>query len=70
MIIRLPIALLGGLLFSLGLFWLMWTLISQPIDVSELRNATRIEFQRMRQDTAAYQTEVLAWCEREREPPQ
>jgi hypothetical protein len=24
----------------------------------------------MRQDTAAYQTEVMAWCEREREHPQ
>jgi periplasmic protein TonB len=50
-IIRLPIALLLGLLFTMGLFQLMFQLISSPINASTLREATRIEFQRMRQDT-------------------
>jgi protein TonB len=40
-----------GTLFSLGLFWLMWHLVSVPIDVGEMRQATRVEFTRMRQDT-------------------
>lgn len=50
MIIRLPVALLAGLLFSLGLFWVMWHLISAPIDV-DIKEAVRIEFQRMRQES-------------------
>jgi periplasmic protein TonB len=51
-ILRYPVALLLGLLFSLALFQLMWSLISAPINASNLREATRIDFQRMRQDTA------------------
>jgi protein TonB len=41
---------LGGL-FTVGMFWVLWHLISGPVDVGELREATRIEFSRMRRDT-------------------
>ena len=51
MIMRIPLALLVGGLLSLGMFWVLWKLISAPIDVTEMREATRIEFTRMRKDT-------------------
>ncbi len=51
MVLRYPLGLVFGLAFSLALFWVMWHLIGAPIDVSELRQATRVEFTRMRQDT-------------------
>ncbi|MSQ98045.1 MAG: energy transducer TonB [Xanthomonadales bacterium] len=51
MSLRYPLGLLFGFAFSLALFWLMWHLVSRPIDIGELRKATRIEFTRMRQDT-------------------
>ena len=35
------------------LFWVMWSLVSVPVDVAEMRQATRVEFTRMRQDTEA-----------------
>lgn len=40
----------GGLLTS-AMFWLLWHLISQEIDVGDKIQATRIEFSRVRQDT-------------------
>ncbi|MCP5144373.1 MAG: TonB family protein [Gammaproteobacteria bacterium] len=51
MLLRLPIAFIGSALLSLGMFWLMHHLISQPIDAGEVREAMRIEFSRLRQDT-------------------
>lgn len=51
MILRYPLGLVFGVVFSVALFWLMWRLIGVPIDVAELRQATRVEFTRMRQDT-------------------
>ena len=66
MFLRLPLTLLVGGAFSLWMFWLLWTLISQPINVGEMLEATRIEFSRMRRDTeAATKREERA----EREPP-
>jgi protein TonB len=51
MLLRLPLtALIGGAL-SIGLFWVLWHLISQPINVGPVVKATRIEFTRMRRDT-------------------
>jgi periplasmic protein TonB len=49
--LRYPLGLLFGAVFSVALFWIMWHLVSQPINVEEMRKATRIEFTRMRQDT-------------------
>lgn len=68
MIIRLPIALLLGLLLSVSLFWVLWHLISQPYEGEGVRQATRIEFTRMRKDTdvASKRAEKI---ERERPPP-
>lgn len=66
MIIRIPITLIIGLSLALGIYWVLWHLISQPIDATEVREATRIEFTRMRKDT-----EVASKREEKvtREPP-
>ncbi len=64
--LRLPLTVLLGGAFSIWMFWLLWTLISQPINVGDMLEATRIEFSRMRRDTeAATKREDRA----EREPP-
>lgn len=53
MILRYPIGLAFGAAFMLLLFWVMWSLVSVPVDMVEMRQATRVEFTRMRQDTEA-----------------
>ncbi len=53
MILRYSIGLACGTAFMLVLFWVMWSLVSVPVDVAEMRQATRVEFTRMRQDTEA-----------------
>lgn len=64
--LRLPLTVLLGGAFSIWMFWLLWTLISQPINVGDMLEATRIEFSRMRRDSeAATKREDRA----EREPP-
>jgi protein TonB len=68
LIIRIPIALILGGLFSLVMFWVMWKLISGPIDTTEMREATRIEFTRMRKDTEVASKREQK-VERERPPP-
>lgn len=51
MLLRLPLtALIGGSL-TIALFWVLWNLISQPINVGPVVKATRIEFTRLRKDT-------------------
>jgi protein TonB len=65
---RLTLTLVFGLAFSGAMFWLLWTLISQPINVEEMLEATRIEFSRMRRDTEA-QTKRDERVEREPPPP-
>ncbi len=68
MIIRIPLALLVGALFSVAMFWVLWRLISQPVDTTERREATRIEFTRMRKDTEVASKREQK-IERERPPP-
>jgi protein TonB len=68
LIIRVPIALLLGALFSLSLFWLLYKLVSAPIDATQMREATRIEFTRMRKDTDV-KSKREEKVERERPPP-
>ena len=68
MIIRIPIALILGGLFSLAVFWVLWRLISAPIDATTMRQATRIEFTRMRKDTEVASKREQR-VERERPPP-
>ena len=53
MILRYSIGFAFGIAFMLLLFWVMWSLVSVPVDVAEMRQATRVEFTRMRQDTEA-----------------
>jgi len=52
-ILRYFIGLAFGTAFMLLLFWVMWALVSVPVDVAEMRQATRVEFTRMRQDSEA-----------------
>ena len=68
MFTRLPLSLLVGAFLTLLMFWLMSSLISRPIDAESAREATRIEFTRMRKDSdvASKREEKV---ERERPPP-
>jgi protein TonB len=50
------------------MFWLLWHLVGAAIDVGELREATRIDFSRMRRDTEVA-TKRDEKVERERPPP-
>jgi protein TonB len=68
LIIRIPIALILGGLFSLAMFWVLWKLITGPIDTTQMREATRIEFTRMRKDTEVASKREQK-VERERPPP-
>ncbi|HET6628857.1 MAG TPA: energy transducer TonB [Woeseiaceae bacterium] len=68
MMLRLPLTLLLGAALTTGMFWVLWSLISQPIDVDEMIEATRIEFTRMRRDTEAA-TKRDERVEREPPPP-
>ena len=65
---RLTLTLVFGAAFSVAMFWLLWTLISQPINVDDMLEATRIEFSRMRRDTEAA-TKRDERVEREPPPP-
>lgn len=68
MILRYAFGLIFGAVFSVALFWLMWRLIGVPIDVGELRQATRVEFTRMREDTEVASKEQEK-PQQERPPP-
>ena len=68
MLIRLPLTLIFGAAFSVAVFWLLWSLVSQPINVGDMLEATRIEFSRMRRDTQAA-TKRDERVEREPPPP-
>jgi len=49
-------------------FWLLWHLVGRPIDVHGLKEASRIDFSRMRRDTEV-QTKRDEKIQRERPPP-
>lgn len=68
MIIRIPVALILGTLVALFLFGVLWRLISAPIDATAMREATRVEFTRMRKDTEVASKREQK-VERERPPP-
>lgn len=65
-IIRLPFAFLLGLGFTGGVFWLLWYFVNQPIEILGMKEAVRIEFTRLRQDTEAQSTREE---KRERQKP-
>jgi len=66
--LRVPTAVLLGCLLTLGLFWVLWHLIGAAFDVSQLTEATRIEFSRLRQDTEVTSKREEK-VERQRPPP-
>jgi protein TonB len=68
LIIRIPVALILGTVVALLLFGVLWRLISAPIDATAMREATRVEFTRMRKDTEVASKREQK-VERERPPP-
>jgi protein TonB len=66
--LRVPIAVFAAGLFTSGMFWLLWSLVSTAFDVGDSVEATRIEFSRMRRDTEVV-TKRDQKVERERPPP-
>ncbi len=68
MMLRLPLTFILGAALSIAMFWVLWSLISQPINVDEMIEATRIEFSRMRRDSQAA-TKRDERVEREPPPP-
>ena len=65
--VRVPISFSISLLLSALMFWTLWSMIHQPIDIGGMRPATRIEFTRMRRDTAV-ESKRDEKVERERPP--
>ncbi|HEX7035897.1 MAG TPA: energy transducer TonB [Pseudomonadales bacterium] len=68
MLLRLPLTVLFGFAFTATVFWVLWRLVSVPIDVERMAEATRIEFTQMRRDTEA-QTKRQEQPERQPPPP-
>jgi periplasmic protein TonB len=52
-ILRYSLGLAFGAAFMLLLFWVLWTLVSVPVNTVAMQQAMRVEFTRMRQDTEA-----------------
>ena len=68
MLARLPITLLLGAVLTVGMFWVLWRLISEPIDVGQQIQAQRIEFTRQRRETEV-QTKEEERVQRKPPPP-
>jgi protein TonB len=66
--LRIPLAIIFGGLFTTSVFWLLWHLVGRPIDVHNLKEAARIDFSRMRRDTEV-QTKRDEKVQREKPPP-
>ncbi len=64
--VRYPLAIIIGCVLASVMFWALWKLVAQPVGETTVREATRIEFTRMRKDseTASKREEKV-----EREPP-
>ena len=65
---RIPIAVILGAIFTTSVFWLLWHLVGRQVDVTQLKEAQRIDFSRLRKDTEV-QTKRDQKVERERPPP-
>jgi protein TonB len=66
--LRIPIAVILGGIFTMSVFWLLNDLVGRAVDASALKEATRIDFSRMRRDTELA-TKRDEKVERERPPP-
>jgi protein TonB len=67
-IVRIPIAVILGALFTTSVFWLLWSMVGTTFDIGDRAEAQRIEFSRMRRDTEVA-TKRDEKVERERPPP-
>ena len=67
-LVRIPVAVVVGAVFTTAVFWLLWSLVSTSFEGGERAEAARIEFSRMRRDTEAT-TKREEKVERERPPP-
>ncbi|HUO67721.1 MAG TPA: energy transducer TonB [Gammaproteobacteria bacterium] len=65
---RIPVAVILGAVFTTSVFWLLWHLVGRQVDVATFKEATRIDFSRLRKDTEV-QTKRDQKVERERPPP-
>ena len=65
---RIPVAVILGALFTTSVFWLLSHLVGRQVDVAVFKEATRIDFSRLRKDTEV-QTKRDQKVERERPPP-
>ena len=65
---RIPVAVILGAIFTTSVFWLLWHLVGRQVDVAQFKEATRIDFSRLRKDTEV-QTKRDQKVERERPPP-
>jgi periplasmic protein TonB len=66
--LRIPIAVILGAIFTTSVFWLLWHLVGRQVDVTQFKEAQRIDFSRLRKDTEV-QTKRDQKVERERPPP-
>jgi protein TonB len=66
--LRIPIAVILGAVLTTSVFWLLWHLVGRQVDVNQFKEATRIDFSRLRKDTEV-QTKRDQKVERERPPP-
>lgn len=65
---RIPVAVILGAVFTTSVFWLLWHLVGRQVDVAQFKEATRIDFSRLRKDTEV-QTKRDQKIEREKPPP-
>ena len=66
--LRIPIAVILGAVLTTSVFWLLWHLVGRQVDVTQFKEAQRIDFSRLRKDTEV-QTKRDQKVERERPPP-
>ena len=66
--LRIPIAVILGGIFTMGVFWLLNDLVGRAVDANAIKEAARIDFSRMRRDTEVA-TRRDEKVERERPPP-
>jgi protein TonB len=64
---RISLTAVAGFGLSAGLFWVLWHLVGAEFDATQLQEATRIDFTRMRRDTETV-TKRDVRVERERPP--
>ena len=67
-VLKIPIAIIIGGLFTTAVFWLLAYSVNQKEDTAALAEAKRIDFSRMRKDTEV-QTKREDKVQRERPPP-